>query len=86
MRLEDAPQIFVGIIFAGIQCCFDLRRVVGIVINDRKALAGPLIFKSPLGAGEGQESGFYSIYGEPEEISNGCSRQRIINIMQAVYV
>ena len=60
--------------------------MVGIVINDGKAPAGPFIFKSPLGTGEGQETGFYSIYGEPEEISNGCGRQRIINIMQAVHI
>ena len=50
--LEDAPDLTMRVMSCCREACGDLCRVMGVVVNDGKAIYLSLIFKTPVRAGK----------------------------------
>ena len=85
MRLEYTPHAVVRIVLRSLERCFNLCRMMRVVVYHRYAVKGSLVFKAAVSAGEGQEPFFDRIhrYAEKFGCRDGC--QRIGDIVVACH-
>ena len=83
MRLEYTPQFVVRIVFGSLQCGGDLRRMVGIIVNDDHAVLCSFIFETAVGPGEREQPFPGRLKRDLEKICRGDRCQRIGNIVSA---
>ena len=84
MRLENAPDFTVWIVFCSSKACVDLRWMVGIVINDSHSVKFALVFKTAVCAVEIFQSCPGVLNGNLQNISNGEGGKRIGYVVVAV--
>ena len=70
-------------VFGSLQCSGDLRRVVGIIVNDDHAVLCSFIFETTVGSGEGEQPFPGRLKRDLEKICRSDRCQCIGNIVSA---
>ena len=83
MRLEHAPDLLMGIIFGSVKGCFDLRRMVGVIVDHCHSANFSLVLKTTVGSCKAENSFGYHIPGKVEKAGSGNNRKRVGHVVDS---
>ena len=81
MRLEDAPDLPVRIVFRCLQRCADFRRVMRVVINDGRTLPLALDLETAVCPTEGKKALPDILHGDAEQVGDGDGCRGVLDIV-----
>ena len=84
VRLEDTPELSVGIMCGCLQGGLYLCGMMGVVVDHRHALEFPFVLKSPVCALKVTESLLGDLQGQMQKICHGKGGQRVLDIVLPV--
>ena len=81
MRLEDAPDLTVWVIFRRCQSCRDLLRMVCVIINDGHSADFTFVFKTTVCSVEGSKTCLDRLRRNTKNIGNCDCRKCVIYVV-----